>query len=130
MSQRTVLRPSTLPTLDMSQSSVASSATVLQGLSMLSYAISWTGSTPTGTISLEFSDDYSISPNGTVLNAGTWNVAPILVNGNIQTTAPVSGNTGNGIIDIAQTGNYASRILYTRSGGSGTMTVIVTGKVS
>lgn len=131
MSQRTVLRPVTLPTIDMSQASSASTATVLQGLSMANYSVSWTGATPVGTLSLEFSDDYALSPNGTVLNAGTWNIAPVLVDGaTVETTVAISGNTGNGMFDVTATGAYAVRLLYTRSSGSGTMTIVVSGKVA
>lgn len=114
----------------MSATSTASSATVLQGLSMVSYAVSWTGSTPTGTLALEISNDYSLEPNGSVNNSGTWNVVPINVNGAFATSAAVSGNTGNGFIDVQAIGGYAVRLLYTRSGGSGTMTITVAGKVA
>lgn len=130
MSTRTVLRPNTLPTIDMSQSATASSPTILQGLSMVSYAVSWTGTTPTGTLALEISNDYSLEPNGTVNNSGTWNIAPINVGGAFSTSAAISGNTGNGFIDVQAIGAYACRLLYTRSGGSGTMTITVAGKVA
>lgn len=130
MSTRTTFRPQTLSTIDMSASSTASTATILQSLSMISYAVSWTGSSPVGTIALEFSDDYALSPNGTILNAGTWNLAPIDVNGALQTSAAVSGNTGNGFIDVAATGAYASRLLYTKASGTGTLTIVISGKVA
>lgn len=130
MSTRPVLRPVTLSTIDMSQTTTASSATVLQGLSMVNYAVSWTGSTPVGTLALEFSDDYTLSPNGTVLNAGTWNIAPILVAGVVQTSVAISGNTGNGMFDVTATGAYAVRLFYTKGSGTGTMTIVVSGKVA
>lgn len=116
----------------MSQSSTASDVTILQGLSVVNYAATWSGTSPTGTISLQFSDDYipSTTGSGTAFNAGTWNTAPIDVSGAIQTSAAVSGNTGNGMIEVQVTGAYASRLLYTRSGGSGTLTITVTGKVT
>lgn len=131
MSQRTVLRPHTLTSIDMSQTSTASDVTILQGLSIINYAASWSGSTPTGTLSLQFSDDYQLSADGvTVINTGTWVTAPIDVDGAIVTGASISGNTGNGMIDVMLTGAYASRLLYTRSGGSGTLALTVTGKVA
>lgn len=130
MSTRPRLAPVTLPTIDMSLTSTASSPTILQGLSMVNYALSWTGTSPVGTIALEFSDDYAINPDGTVHNAGTWNIAPFDVNGAIATSAAITGNTGNGMIDIFSTGAYASRLLYTKGSGIGTLTIIVTGKVA
>lgn len=131
MSQRTVLRPETLTSIDMSLSSTASQVTILQGLSILNYAVSWTGTSPVGTLSLQFSDDYRISSNGqTVVTAGTWNTAPIDVNGAIATSAAVSGNTGNGMFDIELAGAYAARLLYTRVSGTGTLIPVVTGKVA
>ncbi len=130
MSQRTVLRPVALPTIDMSASSTASDATVLQGLSMVSYACSWTGASPVGTISLEISNDYSLYPDGTVNNAGIWNLVPLNVNGTFTTSCAVSGNTGNGYIDVSATAGYAVRLLYTRTSGSGTLTIVVSGKVA
>lgn len=130
MSTRTTLRPYSLPTINMA-STTASSATIMQSLSMLSYAISWTGTTPVGTLALQFSDDYSVSPNGeTVIKAGTWNTAPMDIAGAFVTSASVSGNTGNGIIDVTTTGHYAVRLLYTAGSGTGTLSIIVSGKVA
>jgi len=128
MSTRTVLRPYT-SSLNMA-STVNTSATVLQGLSMVSYAIAWTGTSPTGTLALEISNDYALDPNGQIANAGTWNIAPINVNGALQTSVSISGNSGNGFFDVTATGAYACRLLYTASGGTGTMTITVAGKVA
>lgn len=109
---------------------VASDVTVLQGLSMVSYSLSWSGTTPIGTIALETSNDYALNPNSSVANAGTWNIAPIDVNGAIATSAAITGNTGNGMIDVTATGVYAVRLLYTKTSGVGTLTIVVSGKVS
>jgi hypothetical protein len=76
------------------------------------------------------SDDYKLNPNGTVENAGTWNTAPISVAGTMMTSAPVAGNTGNGFIEILGTGGYAIRLIYTAVSGTGSLTVIVNGKVT
>ncbi len=130
MSTRTVLRPNTLDTIDMSVTSTATEATILQGLSMVSYAASWTGTSPVGTLALEISNDFELNPDGTVKVAGTWNIAPISVNGAVVTSAPVTGNTGNGFIDVTATGAYAVRLLYTKGSGVGTLTITVAGKVA
>ena len=132
MSTRTTLRPETILTAgNMGATSFQSTPTVLQGLSMINYAVTWTGTTPTGTLTLQFSDDYALSPDGrSVVNAGTWNDVPVDVNGAANASIAISGNTGNGMIDVWSTGAYAARLSYTRSGGTGTMTAVVTGKVS
>ena len=110
-------------------STTASSPTILQSLSMVNYAVAWTGTTPIGTLSLQFSDDYAIGSNGTVSNSGTWNTVPLNVAGAFQTSVAISGNTGNGMIDVQETSAYACRLLYTASSGTGTMSIVVTGKV-
>jgi hypothetical protein len=76
------------------------------------------------------SDDYKLAPDGTVENAGTWNTAPISVGGTTGNSAPVSGNTGTGFVEILGTGSYAVRLVYTASSGTGSLTVIFTGKVT
>ncbi len=106
---------------------ITSNVTIINNLSMMSYSYSWTGSSPVGTVSVQVSDDYLLGANGTsVLNAGTWNTLP-LSSGN---TVAVSGNTGNGAIDILQTGFYAIRTVYTATSGTGTLQVEYQGKVS
>lgn len=109
---------------------LTSSPTVLQSLTSGSYALSWAGTSPVGTVSLQVSDDYSLDPNGLVNNPGTWNTAPLSSGGTTLTAIPVTGNTGNGYIDILGTGAYASRIIYTAGSGTGALTITVVGKVS
>lgn len=110
--------------------SITSDITLLQSLTKGSYQVVWSdGSTPIGTIALQVSDNYSVDPSGAVLNAGTWTTATISVAGVPASSAPVSGNTGSGFIDFS-TAAYATRIIYTRTSGSGTMSATVTGKVS
>lgn len=117
------------PTGDMS-GNITSLPTIVQKLSMISYAVKWVGTTPVGTISVQVSNDYSQNADGTVLNAGTWNTITFEYNGATATTVPVSGNTGNGFIDIDATAAYAIRLIYTRASGTGAMTVVVNGKVA
>lgn len=109
---------------------ITSQPTILQSLTSGSYALSWTGTSPVGTLSLQVSDDYSLEANGQVLNLGTWNTAPLSVGGTTVTTIPVTGNIGNGYIDILGTGAYAARLVYTAGSGTGTLNATVVGKVS
>lgn len=129
MSTRTRITPVRLPDIDMSLPSTASAATILASNSTVSYSGTWTGTTPVGTISLQFSDDYSLNPNGTTNNAGTWETAPIAINGGFTTSAPVSGNLGTFRFDVTITAANASRLLYTQGSGSGTLSIYVSGRV-
>lgn len=130
MSSRTNLRPHTVINAQSMGASITSDITLLQSLTKGSYQVVWSdGSTPIGTIALQVSDNYSVDPSGAVLNAGTWTTATISVAGVPASSAPVSGNTGSGFIDFS-TAAYATRIIYTRTSGSGTMSATVTGKVS
>ncbi len=129
MSTRTVIRPHTAIDAVSMGASITSSATVLQSVSMLNYAVTWTGTTPVGTLAVEASNDCKVDGAGAV-TGGTWNAIPLDLNGVTVTSIPISGNTGNGMIDIDGLAAYATRLVYTRSSGTGSMTAVVTGKVS
>jgi hypothetical protein len=113
----------------MSATSTASEATILASNSTISYSGSWSGSTPVGTLALQFSDDYSLNPDGTVGNSGTWEIAPVAINGAFVTSGTVSGNTGTFRFDVTTTSAHASRLLYTKGSGTGTLTIYVSGRV-
>jgi hypothetical protein len=116
---------------DMSLTSITSKVTIVQKISMFSYSYSWVGSSPVGTLSVQVSDDYELSANGlTTINTGTWNTLTLNVGGTPSTTIAVSGNTGNGFVDIFQTGAYAVRTVYTKGSGTGTLQAIISGKVA
>jgi hypothetical protein len=108
---------------------ITSEVTVLQSLTMVSYALNWSGTTPVGTVSVQSSDDYSIDSKGNTANAGTWNTLPLDLAGVSVTAIPISGNTGNGMIDIVGLAHYAIRLIYTFTSGTGNLTAIVAGKV-
>lgn len=127
MSTRTRIAPVQLPSIDMSQTSTASSATILASNSTITYSGSWSGTTPVGTLALQFSDDFSLNPNGSINNAGTWETAPVAISGAFVTSGSVSGNTGTFRFDIT-TGANASRLLYTKGSGIGTLMIYVSGR--
>ena len=114
---------------DMS-ANITGAATIIQKISMVSYGFSWAGATPVGTISVQVSNDYSLLANGQVGNAGTWTVLPISYQGSTVNSVPVTGNTGNGFIDIDQIAAYAIRVVYTSTSGTGTLQCLLNGKVS
>lgn len=103
---------------------LTSEVTIIQKLSMLSYDISWSGTAPVGVITIQVSNSYSQNGDGTVRNAGSWTTL------SLSSPTNVSGATGNGFIDVDATAAYAMRLVYTRTSGTGTMNVIVSGKVA
>jgi DUF971 family protein len=50
--------------------------------------------------------------------------------GSTVTSVPVTGNTGQGFIDILGTGAYAVRLFYDATSGTGSLTIVVNGKVT
>lgn len=124
MSSRPLIKPFQVITNGDMSGSITSEVTIVDNLSAISYDISWSGATPTGTIQVQVSDTYKENANGTgVLVAGNWNSLPL------SSTPSISGNTGNGAIDIQILGFYAIRLIYTASGGTGTMQATLAAKV-
>lgn len=103
---------------------LTSLVTVTQKLSQVSYAFTWSGATPVATVNAQVSNDYSQNADGSVNNAGTWNNLPL------STTPSVSGNTGTGFINIDANAGYALRVQLVPVSGTGTVTVVVSGKVA
>jgi hypothetical protein len=124
MSSRPVLSPYPVITNgDMSQATIISKPTIMTNMSMVSYDISWTGASPVGNLSIQVSNTYQQAPDGTIINPGNWTTLTL------SSPTAVSGNTGNGFIDIEQTGAYAICLVYTRVSGTGTLNAVVAGKV-
>ncbi len=116
---------------DMSLASITSPVTILQMLTVGTYAYSWAGAAPVGTLAVEISNDYSIDPAGTVLNAGTWIAVYFTLNGGATpvASAPVTGSPGSGVIEFT-TGAYAIRTIYTRTSGTGLLQAVINCKVA
>ena len=103
---------------------ITSAVTIVQKLSMISYDVSWSGTAPVGTLSVQVSNTYSLNPDGSVNNTGNWTTLTL------SATANVSGATGNGFLDVDATGAYAMRLVYTRTSGTGTMNATISAKVA
>lgn len=132
MSSRTVLRPHAVfgTGADMSAASTTSEATVLQSVGNVSYEVSWTGTTPIGTLALQVSNSYSLNGTGTPGVGGIWTTVPLEVSGAEVSSIPITGNADNGFIDITMHAGYAVRLIYTKTSGTGTLLATVAGKVS
>lgn len=123
MSSRPLFTPHTVVDAGDMSADIISDPTIITNLSMFSYAISWAGTAPVGTMSVQVSNDYSQNAAGKVMNAGTWTTVTL------SAPTPVTGATGNGFIDIDATAAYAIRAVYTATSGTGELTVVAVGKV-
>ncbi len=131
MSSRPQFNPAPVITNgNMASASLTSAVTIIQKLSMISYGVSWTGSTPIGTLQVQVSNDYKQDASGVVSVAGTWNTMTLNYQGMAVTSIPVTGNTGSAFIDIEETAGYAIRLVYTKTSGTGTLQATVNGKVA
>jgi hypothetical protein len=129
MSSRPMLRPySVITDGNMASASITSSVTIIQQLSSINYAFSWSGTTPIGTIKVQASNDYSIDASGTVLNSGNWITLDLSYGGATVSSVPVTGNTGAGMVDVVS-GAYALRVVYTKTSGVGTIQCKINAKV-
>lgn len=124
MSSRPQFNPFPVITNGSMAGNIISAVTIVQKLSMISYDISWVGTAPVGAMSVQVSNSYSQNADGTVRNAGSWTTLVL------SAPAPVSGNTGNGFIDVDATGAFAIRLVYTRTSGTGVMNAIINAKVA
>lgn len=91
---------------------------------MISYDISWAGTAPSGTITVEVSNTYSQNADGSVRNAGNWTALTL------SSPTTVSGASGIGFIDIDEIAAFAIRLKYTRISGTGLLNVVINGKVA
>lgn len=130
MSTRTGLRPQLVINSQSMAANITSDVTVLQSLTSCSYEVSWTGTSPIGTLALQVSNTYSLTPAGTALNAGTWTSVPLDLGGSEVSSIPITGNADNGFIDVTVQAGYAVRLVYTRTSGTGVLLATINGKVS
>lgn len=131
MSSRPIISPYQVITNgNMASATVTSTVSIIQNISMPSYAVTWTGSTPIGTLKVQASNDYSQNVDGSVRNAGTWNDLPLYLSGTTVSSIPITGNSDFGFIDIDCLGAFAIRLLYTKTSGTGTFQAYINGKVA
>jgi hypothetical protein len=106
---------------DMSQASITSVVTQIKYLDNIGIGLNWTG-TPTGTFAVQVSADYQQSSQGVVTNVGKW--TPLTLSPAIA----ASGSADNAYIDITQTSAPFIRVVYTKTGGTGTLNSYIVGK--
>lgn len=96
---------------DMSVSSTTSSSTSVQNTDNIGIILSWTGTSPVGTVTISGSNDNST-----------------FVDLDFGSTISISGNTGSDLLNINQFPCAYIRIKYTKGSGTGTLTASMTTK--
>lgn len=124
MASRPIASPFPVITNGDMSGNITSAVTIIQNLSMISYDISWAGTAPVGTMSVQVSNTYSQNADGSVRNAGNWTTLTL------STTPTISGGTGNGFIDVDATGAFAMRLVYNFTSGTGLMQATISAKVA
>ena len=122
MSSRPILPPNPVIVNGDMSANITSVVSILSNISMISYDISWTGTSPIGTAAVQVSNTYKQNAAGGQQVAGDWTTIPLSV-------TDISGNSGSGIIEIPEIATYAVRLIYTRTSGTGTMQATINGKV-
>ena len=107
---------------------IFSAPTIMQSLTVANYSVAWSGTSPVGAIAIEASNDFTLNPLGGV-SGGTWNALPLSLGGQTVFSIPVTGNSGNGMIDIDTLGAGAIRLHYIATSGVGALAAYVSGKV-
>jgi hypothetical protein len=125
MSSRPLIKPFQVITNGSMSSSIISDVTIIDNISVISYDISWSGTSPVGTMSVQVSNTYRENSNSTaVAIAGDWTSLPL------SSTPSIASNSGNGAIDIDVTGFNAIRLVYNFISGTGTMNAWLSAKVT
>lgn len=108
---------------NMASASITSIPSIISNTSMVSYDISWSGTSPVGTVDVQISNTYKQNADGSVAVAGNWTSLTL------STPFSISGNTGFGMINLSDLSSYAIRIVYTKTSGVGTLNAYIAGKV-
>lgn len=124
MSSRPQLSPYPVITNGDMSAGIVSKITIIDKLSLVSYGVSWVGTSPLGTMSVEVSNDYSQNSDGSVKNAGTWTTLPL------DASTPVAANVDHGFIDITLQSGYAMRLRYNFTSGTGLLQATLASKVA
>lgn len=112
----------TISSGDMSQATVTSSVTNIQGLDNIGIQLNFTGS-PVGTFSIQVSMDYAQDNYGNVTDAGNW------VGLTLSPNPAAEGSANQIYIDLNQLSSPWIRVKYTKTSGTGTLNAFIAGKM-
>ncbi len=124
MASRPILTPFSVITNGDMSGEIISAVTVIQNISGISYDISWSGTGCLGDFAVQVSNTFKENPAGGASIPGNWQDLPI------GADAIVDQDSGNGFINCVALANYAIRLVYTPTAGTGTLNAKICGKVS
>lgn len=116
---------------NMALTSITSPVTAIEQLDNLGVQFNWTGS-PVGTFQVQVSADYAQDTQGNVTNTGNWVAVPLnyLLSGVSTSATTVPTSAGSPIyLDLNQLSAPWMRSVYTKSSGTGSVDMWVTGKM-
>lgn len=97
--------------VDMSVASTTSAISNVENTDNIGIVLSWSGSSPVGTLTVDCSNDYDTQSPG----SAHW------VSLDFGSAISISGNTGSSIININQLPYTWLRATYTKGSGTGTL---------
>lgn len=111
--------------------SATSTVTCIQFLDNIGVQLDWTGS-PSGNFQVQVSANYSQDELGNVISAGTW--VPLVLSywdgSQFVTSTNIPTTLGSPVyLDLALLSAPYIRVVYTRSGGTGTLNGRITAKM-
>lgn len=99
---------------------LTSTVTNIENLDNIGIQANITAGTPTGTLAVQVSGDYS-AVNGVVLVAGNWVT--------LTTQAITAGSPANTYFDLNQLSSMWIRLIYTHSSSTGSLDAFILGKM-
>jgi len=112
---------------DMSQATITSSVTNIQGLDNIGIQVNILTGTASGTFDVQVSADHT-EVNGNVIVAGTWNKLGSPYTGTL-TSGVFSDSTASLYFDLNQLSSQYVRLLYTKTSGTGSFDAVIVGKM-
>jgi len=116
-----LLKPVQIFTAQSMGVTLTSGAVEVRNQDNIGIQLHWTG-TPTGTFAVQVSANHNEDINGNILTAGNWVSIPLLP------AIAAAGAADDAYIDLNQLSAAYIRIVYTRTGGAGSLDAFVTAK--
>lgn len=118
--KNTLLKYQTLTSGSMA-GNLTSAVTNIQFLDNICMQMNWTTADAVGTFNVQGSADYAQDDYGNVTTTGNWVSIPALA-------TAAGGASGNALLDMQQLSFPWIRVTYTRTSGSGTANIFISGK--
>lgn len=116
-----VLKPKQIVNAGDMSGDVTSPAIEILNQDNIAIQMNWTG-TPTGTFDVQVSVDHLEDAEGNVLNAGKWISIPL------SPSIAATGSADQALVELSPSAARYLRVVYTRTGSTGSLDMFVMGK--